>query len=114
VKTPEDKFNAALVLQHTPLTFCDKQLVSTNPDNHLLAHNLFKSAFEAGYKETVCISSQAIKKYLDNGILSFRLRFREAEARRIVGEPKSCPDFVWSSRSAAILFLLRRKRDLLR
>jgi len=53
VKVPEDKFNAALVLQHTPLTFRDKQLVSDSPDNYLLAHYLFESAFEGGYKLTI-------------------------------------------------------------
>src|SRR2546423_1504551 len=50
VKVPEDKFNAALVLQHTPLTFRGKQLVSESSDNYLLAHYLFESAFEGGYK----------------------------------------------------------------
>src|SRR5688572_20105670 len=48
LKVPEDKFNAALVLQHTGFTFCDKRLVSQSPDNYLLAHHLFKSAYEAG------------------------------------------------------------------
>src|ERR1044072_8492322 len=44
LKVPEDRFNAALVLQHTGLTFCDKRLVSASADNYLLAHYLFKSA----------------------------------------------------------------------
>src|SRR4030095_12056010 len=32
LKEPEDKLNAALILQHTGLTFCDKQLVGKSPD----------------------------------------------------------------------------------
>src|SRR5262245_49225707 len=49
VAAPEDKFNAALVLQHTALAFCEKRLVSLSPDNYLLAHYLARSAFESGY-----------------------------------------------------------------
>src|SRR4030095_4207823 len=51
LKVPEDDFNAALVLQHTGFTFCEKRLISVSPDNYLLAHYLFQSAFEAGYKD---------------------------------------------------------------
>jgi hypothetical protein len=64
LKVPEDKFNAALVLQHTPFTFCEKQLVSTSPDNYLLAHYLFKSAFEAGYKDARYLVAASIDRYL--------------------------------------------------
>lgn len=62
--TPEDKFNAAIVLQHTGLTFCGKRLVSISPDNYLLAHNLFKSAFEAGYKDARYLVAASIDRYL--------------------------------------------------
>ncbi|MFL6209232.1 MAG: hypothetical protein ACJ74W_10310 [Pyrinomonadaceae bacterium] len=64
VKTPEDRFNAALVLQHTGLTFCEQRLVSTSPDNYLLAHYLFKSAFEAGYKDARYLVAASIDRYL--------------------------------------------------
>lgn len=64
VKVPEDKFNAALVLQHTGLTYCDKRLVSVSPDNYLLAHHLFKSAFESGYKEARFLVAASIDRYL--------------------------------------------------
>lgn len=64
LKVLEDKFNAALVLQHTPMTFCEKRLVSTSPDNYLLAHYLFKSAFEAGYKEARYLVAASIDRYL--------------------------------------------------
>lgn len=64
VKVPEDKFNAALVLQHTPFTYCEKRLVSTSPDNYLLAHHLFKSAFETGYKDARYLVAASIDRYL--------------------------------------------------
>lgn len=64
LKTPEDRYNAAIVLQHTPLTYCEKRLVSTSPDNYLLAHHLFKSAFEAGYKDARYLVAAAIDRYL--------------------------------------------------
>ena len=64
VKVPEDKANAALVLQHTGFTFCDGRLVSRSPDNYLLAHHLAKSAFESGYKEARQLVAQTIDRYL--------------------------------------------------
>lgn len=64
LRVPEDKYNAALILQHTGLTFCDKRLVSLSPDNYLLAHNLFKSAFEAGYKDARYLVAASIDRYL--------------------------------------------------
>ena len=64
VKLPEDKFNAALVLDHTPLTFRDNLLVSTSPDNYLLAHYLAASAFEAGYKPARQLVAMTLDRYL--------------------------------------------------
>jgi hypothetical protein len=64
LKTPEDKFNAALVLDHTPFTYCEKRLVSTSPDNYLLAHHLFMSAFEAGHKDARYLIAASIDRYL--------------------------------------------------
>ena len=64
LKTPEDKFNAALILDHTPFTFCDKKLVSKSPDNYLLAHHLFQSAFAGGYKDARYLIAASIDRYL--------------------------------------------------
>jgi hypothetical protein len=64
LKVPEDKFNAALVLQHTGMTFCEKRLVSKSPDNYLLAHHLSKSAFEAGYEDARQLVAMTIDRYL--------------------------------------------------
>jgi hypothetical protein len=65
LKVPQDKFNAGLVLQHTPFTFCDKKLVSTSPDNYLLAHHLFKTAYEAGHKDSRYLVAASIDRYLN-------------------------------------------------
>ncbi|HYP28580.1 MAG TPA: hypothetical protein VE262_17850 [Blastocatellia bacterium] len=46
------------------MTFCDKRLVSVSPDNYLLAHHLFKSAFEAGYKDARYMVATSIDRYL--------------------------------------------------
>ena len=64
VRTPEDKTNAALVLQHTGLTFCNNKLTAISPDNYLLAHNLAKSAFDAGYADARYLVPQTIDRYL--------------------------------------------------
>jgi len=64
LKVPEDDFNAALVLEHTGLTFCEKRLISVSADNYLLAHYLFKSAFEAGYKDARSLVAASIDRYL--------------------------------------------------
>ena len=64
LKVPEDDFNAALVLEHTGLTFCEKRLISFSADNYLLAHYLFKSAFEAGYKDARSLVAASIDRYL--------------------------------------------------
>ena len=81
MKTPEDKFNAALVLQHTPLTLCDRQLVSKSPDNYLLAHNLFKSAFEVGYKDARYLIAASIDRYL-----SFTEGYQKYGTNRLVNQ----------------------------
>ena len=63
-QTPEDKFNAAIVLQHTPLTFCEKRLVSMSPYNYLLAHYLARQSYEGGYAQARELVAQSIDRYL--------------------------------------------------
>ena len=64
VQTPEDKFNAALVLQHTGLTFCEKRLVGQSPYNYLLAHFLARESFDAGYADARMLVAATIDRYL--------------------------------------------------
>jgi hypothetical protein len=64
VRTPQDRLNAALVLQHTGMTFCAGQLVSVSPDNYLLAHHLASAAFDAGLADARYLVAQTIDRYL--------------------------------------------------
>jgi hypothetical protein len=64
IKTNQDKFNASLILQHTALTFCNGKLVSISPENYLLAHELTKSAFEAGDKSVAYMTAVTYDRYL--------------------------------------------------
>ena len=64
LKTPEDKFNAGLILDHTPFAYCEKRLVSKSPDNYLLAHHLFQGAFAGGDKEARYLIAASIDRYL--------------------------------------------------
>jgi hypothetical protein len=64
VRSPADKVNAAIVLQHTGFTFCGEKLVSRSADNYLLAHLLAKDAFEAGHADARFLVAQTIDRYL--------------------------------------------------
>nr|HEV7954580.1 hypothetical protein [Candidatus Acidoferrales bacterium] len=64
LKGPEDKFNAALILQHTGMTFCEGRLVSYSAENYLLAHFLFQSAYDAGYKDALYLIAASMDRYL--------------------------------------------------
>lgn len=64
VQTPEDKFYAALILDHTPLAFCEGRIVAKSPYNFLLAHDLAKQSFEAGYKPAGILVAQTMDRYL--------------------------------------------------
>ena len=60
ITTPESKYYAALVLQHTP-TF---ESVSVSAENYLIAHFLAKSAAESGYRPARSLAAVTIDKYL--------------------------------------------------
>ena len=62
--SPQDKFNAALVLQHTGLTFCDGEIKSLSAENYLLAHFLFKEAMAGGIKGSNYLVAASIDRYL--------------------------------------------------
>jgi hypothetical protein len=64
VRTPEDKFNAALVLQHTPLDFCNERMLSKSADNYLLAHYLAQQSFEGGFDKARTLVAATIDRYL--------------------------------------------------
>ncbi len=64
VNTNDDRRNAALVLQHSPMTFRDDVLVAINPNDYLLAHHLAKAAFEAGDSTARHLVAQTIDRFL--------------------------------------------------
>jgi hypothetical protein len=64
VRTPEDQFNSALVLDHSPMTFRNERLVAKSPHDYLLAHFLAKAAFERGNQNARQLVAQTIDRYL--------------------------------------------------
>jgi hypothetical protein len=81
VRTPRDRANAAIVLQHTGLTFCDGQLKSMSPDNYLLAHHLAVSAYEAGLQDARYLIPQTIDRYL-----SFTEGYQKFGTNRVINQ----------------------------
>lgn len=64
VITPNDKFNAALILQHTSLTYCDDKLTSKSVENYYLAYCLVKSEFDKGHREFGPMVAATYDRYL--------------------------------------------------
>jgi hypothetical protein len=64
VRTPEDQVAAALVLDHSPMTFRNDQLAAVSPHDYLLAHHLAKAAFERGNPNARALVAQTIDRYL--------------------------------------------------
>jgi len=89
VITAQDKFNAALVLQHTGLKFCDGSLVSSNPENYLLAHYLFKAAFEDGYEDARYLVAASIDRYL-----SFTKGYQRYGTNRVINQKTGIEELI--------------------
>lgn len=64
IKTDKDNLNAALILQHTGLTYCDDKLTSNSNENYLLAYMLSKKAFDNGNKEAAYYVAITYDRYL--------------------------------------------------
>lgn len=79
--TAQDKFNAALVLQHTGLTFCEGQLKSLSAENYLLAHFLFKEAMHGGIKDATYLAAASIDRYL-----SFSKGYQRYGTNRVIDQ----------------------------
>jgi len=60
IRTPTDKYRAALILQHTAGKICDGQLNSISPENYLLAYHLSSNALSdlVKQKDSVTIQKQ--------------------------------------------------------
>lgn len=64
VRTPKDKFGAALILQHTGLAYCNNELKSLSAENYFLAYQLSKSAGDAGDTTALYFSAVTLDRYL--------------------------------------------------
>jgi hypothetical protein len=64
IKTDKDKLNAALILQHTSLTYCNEKLTSSSNENYLLAYMFAKNAFDNGSKEAAYYVAITYDRYL--------------------------------------------------
>lgn len=63
IKTAKDKINAAVILQHTGMVFADGKMKSKSVENHYLAYQLAKSAFESGYEKAGYFTAVTYDRY---------------------------------------------------
>lgn len=63
VRTPQDKLNAALILQHTGMVFIDGVLKSKSVENHYLAYRLAASAASDGLESARYLSAVTYDRY---------------------------------------------------
>src|SRR4051812_1064429 len=94
VRTPADKAHAALVLQHSPLTFRGDDLVAVSPDNYLLAHLLAKQAYEAGFEGARFLVAQTIDRYL-----AFTVGVQRYGTQRVINQKTGAEELVAIDRS---------------
>lgn len=64
IRTAQDKLNAALILQHTGLIYCDSNLRSISAENYLLAHQLAQAALDAGNSGAANFVAVTYDRYL--------------------------------------------------
>lgn len=96
VQSPQDKFNAALVLQHTGMSFCGDTLVSLSAENYLLAHRLFEQAMLAGIADAKYLYAASIDRYLS--ITEGRQRYG---TNRIINQETGAEEFPPIDRSVS-------------
>ncbi len=81
VKTPQEKYDAAIVLEHTGLDLYGRKLVSRSVDNYLLAHYLFISAYAGGIKDARYLIAASLDLYL-----SFTEGYQKYGTSRVVDQ----------------------------
>jgi hypothetical protein len=64
IVTAEDKFHAAMILQHTQLRFCGGELASASPENYYLAYQLASESLRMGHEEARGLVPAALDRYL--------------------------------------------------
>jgi len=96
VQIPEDKYYAALILDHTPLGFCDGKVVAKSPYNYLLAHYLAKQSFEAGYKSSGILAAQTMDRYL-----SFTVGYQKYGTSRVYNQTTGKEELITIDRNVS-------------
>tara|TARA_R110000868_G_scaffold131361_4_gene341405 strand:+ start:4921 stop:5490 length:570 start_codon:yes stop_codon:yes gene_type:complete len=89
IKTPIDKYNAALILQHTNAIYCDNMLKSISPENFLLAYCLSNSAYNEGYKQAAYMVALNQDRYL-----LYTLGYQKYGTQKIYDEKSD--SFLWA------------------
>jgi hypothetical protein len=64
VVTAEDKYHAAVILQHTPLRFCGGELASSSPENYYLAHLLARESLNMGHEGAREMVAKTLDRFL--------------------------------------------------
>lgn len=64
IKTAKDKMNAALILQHTNLGYCNEELISESVENYYLASLLSEQAFKEGLEDAKAMYAANMDRYL--------------------------------------------------
>lgn len=64
IASAEEKFLAALLLQHTPAMVCGGTMTSESRENYLLAHFLASASAEAGYRPARRMTAMTLDRYL--------------------------------------------------
>jgi hypothetical protein len=96
VRTPQDKFDAAIVLQHTGLTVCGSSLRSLSAENYLVAHYLFKAALAGGVEEARYLVAASIDRYL-----SFTVGIQRYGTNRMINQISGTEELVPIDRSVS-------------
>jgi hypothetical protein len=69
LKTADDFFHAAIILQHTNVEFVGEELKSMGNENHLLAYYLAEKAHKLGHKNGAWLIASTYNRYLENASL---------------------------------------------
>jgi hypothetical protein len=64
IDSPESKYHAAMILQHTPQGAVGATIASKSNENYILAHFLARSAAEEGYEDARWLAAATYDRYL--------------------------------------------------
>jgi hypothetical protein len=64
IESPESRYHAAMILQHTPQGLVGSTITSKSNENYILAHFLARSAAEQGYEDAKWLAAATYDRYL--------------------------------------------------